>query len=236
MLAATVALTLLYIALQELLVGGLAVLSSRGTLATAFQSGLAEEAKRVAEASAERETKLTPEHRAAAFALGVQLGRVSQYVGSFGLSDPAVRQQARAASAPRVRAAQELAGFLGIGPVYPLESSTAAQFSSLTARIEADEGGVGARIAERTTPKHQHLYMLGMHVGTTLAQLQGKAGAVVPSQQIARQATLAGIKREDWQPLARLPSGSQPEAPAKYEAAVRALQQTIATEPIRQKP
>ena len=236
MLTATVALTLLYIGLQELLVDGLAVLSSRGSLATAFQGGLAEEAKRVAAASAERERQLTPEHRVAAFALGVQLGRVSQYLGSFGLSDPTVRQQARAASASRVRAAQELADFLGIGPVYPLESSTAAQFSALTARIEADEGGVGARIVARMTPKHQHLYMLGMHVGTTLAQLQGKAGAVVPSAEIARHATLAGLTREQWAPLARLPcGGTETEIAARYESAVRGLQQTIATEPVRPK-
>jgi hypothetical protein len=236
MLTTTVALTLLYIGLQELLVDGLALLSSRGTLATAFQGGIADEAKRVAAASAEREAQLTPEYRVAAYALGVQLGRMSQYLGSFALSEPKVRQQARAASAPRMRAAQELADFLRIGAVYPLESSTAAQFSSLTARIEADEGGIGARIAERTTLKHQHLYMLGMHAGTTLAQLQGKVGAVVPSGEIARHATLAGLTREQWAPLARLPSGgTEAEVAARYEAAVRALQQTIATEPVRQK-
>jgi hypothetical protein len=231
MLTATVALTLLYIGLQELLVDGLGALYSRGWLATVFQGGLTEEAKRVADASAAREAQLTPEHRAAAFALGVQLGRLSQFLGSFGLSDPAVRQQARAAAASRLAAAQDLADFLGIGPVYPLESSTAAQFAGLTARIEADEGGIGARIAERTTPRHQHLYMLGMHVGTTLAALQSKAGAVVPSGEIARHATLAGLTREQWEPLARSPEGgTQPERAAKYEGAVRAVQRTIATD------
>ena len=132
--------------------------------------------------------------------------------------------------AGRLAAAQDLADFLGIGTVYPLESSTAAQFSGLTARIEADEGGIGARIAERTTPRHKHLYLMGMHVGMTLVSMQGEGwrGGTVPSQQIARHATLAGLARGQWEPLARIPGGAtQAEVVAAYEASARGIQQAL---------
>jgi hypothetical protein len=230
MLVATIALTLLYIALQELLLGSATVLFSGSWMATAFQRDLDQEARRVAEASATREAQLTAEHRVAAWWLGVHLGYVSQYLGSFGSSDTTVRQQAHEASARRIAAAQDLADLLGIGPVHPLESSTAAQFSNLTARIEADEGGVGARIAERTTPRHKHLFLLGMHVGMTRASMQGEGWrrGIVPGQQIARHATLAGLSREQWEPLVRLPSGAtRAEVVKSYEASERVVQEAI---------
>jgi hypothetical protein len=230
MLVATIALTLIYIALQELLLGSANVLFSGGWMATVFQRDLDQEARRVAEASAMREAELTAEHRVAAWWLGVHLGYLSQYLGSFGSSDTPVRQQAHAASARRIAAAQDLADLLGIGPVYPLESSTAAQFSGLTARIEADEGGVGARIEDRTTPRHKHLYMMGMHVGMTRAAMQGDGWRriIVPGQQIARHATLAGLAREQWEPLVRRPAGAtQAEVLAAYEALGRTVEQAI---------
>ena len=230
MLVATIALTVLYIALQELLLGSANVLFSGGRMATVFQRDLDQEAKRVAEASAPREAQLTAEHRVAAWWLGVHLGYLSQYLGSFGTSDTPVRQQAHAGSARRIAAAQDLADLLGIGPVHPLESSTAAQFSNLTARIEADEGGVGARIVERTTLRHRHLYFMGMHVGMTRASMQGEGWRriIVPSQQIARHATLAGLAREQWEPLVRLPSrATQAEVLESYEASERIVQQAL---------
>jgi hypothetical protein len=230
MLVATIALTLLYIALQELLLRSASVLFSGGRMATVFQRGLDEEARRVAETSATREGQLTPEHRVAAWWLGVHLGYLSQYLGSYGSSDTPVRQQAYAASERRIAAARDLADLLGIGLVHPLESSTAAQFSNLTARIEADEGGVGARIEERTTPRHKHLFMMGMHVGMTRAAMLGEGWQriIVPSQHIARHGTLAGLAREQWEPLARLPGGAtREEVVASYEAAERVVQQAI---------
>jgi hypothetical protein len=230
MLVATIALTLLYIALQELLLGSAGALFSGGRMATAFQRDLDQEARRVAEASAAREAQLTAEHRVAAWWLGVHLGYLSQYLGSYGTSDTAVRQQARAASAKRLAAAQDLADRLGIGRVAPLESSTAAQFSGLTARIEADEGGVGARIEERTTPRLKHLYLMGMHVGTTRAALQSESWRriVVAGQQIARHATLAGFAREQWEPLTHLSRGAtQAQAIASYEASERIVQEAL---------
>jgi hypothetical protein len=230
MLVATVALTLLYIALQELLLGSAGMLFSGGWMATAFQRDLDREAKRVSEVSAERDAQLTAEHRIAAWWLGVHLGYLSQYLGSFGASDTAVREQARAASAKRIAAAQDLADRLGVGAVAPLESSTAAQFSGLTARIEADEGGIGARIEERTTPRHKHLYLMGMHVGATRASLQGESWRriIVPGQHIARHATLAGLEREQWEPLTRLPRGAtQAEAITSFEASERTVQEAL---------
>ncbi len=230
MLVATVTLTVLYIGLQELLLVGVNVLYSRGWMTTLFQRDLDQEARRIAEASATREAQLTPEHQLAAWWLGVHLGYLSQYLGSFGLSGAAVRQQARAAASGRITDAQELANFLGIGPVYALESSTAAQFSGLTARIEGDEGGVGARIAARTTPRHEQLYLMGMHVGATLASIHGQGwhGGIAPSEQIARHATLAGVARAQWEPLTRLPSGAtQAEVVKTYEAETRAVHEAI---------
>ena len=230
MLVATVALTLLYIGLQELMLAGVSVLYSRGWMTTLFQRDLDQEARRIAEASATREAQLTPEHQLAAWWLGVHLGYLSQYLGSFGLSTPSVRQQARVAASGRITDAQELANFLGIGPVYALESSTAAQFSGLTARIEGDEGGVGARIAARTTLRHEQLYLMGMHVGVTLASIHGQGwrGGIAPSEQIARHATLAGVARAQWEPLTRLPSGAtQAEVVKTYEAETRAVHEAI---------
>lgn len=230
MLVATIALTLLYIALQELLLGSASVLFSGTWMATVFQRDLDQEARRVAEASVAREAQLTAEHRVAAWWLGVHLGYVSQYLGSFGSSDTPVRQQAREAVARRIGAAQDLAHLIGIGPVSPLESSTAAQFSGLTARIEADEGGIAARIAERTTLRHKHLFLMGMHVGMTRASLQGEGWrrVIVPAAQIARHATLAGVAREQWEPLVRPPSGAtQAQAIESYEASARIVQQAI---------
>src|SRR6476660_6778127 len=230
MLVATVVLTLLYIGLQELLLDGLNVLHSRGWMTTVFQPDLDQEAKRIAEASAARDAQLTPEQRLAAWWLGVHLGYLSEYLSSFGLSDASVRQQVRLAAASRIKDAQALADFLGIGPVYALESSTLAQFSDLTARIEADEGGVGARIAARTTLRHEHLYLMGMHVGVTLASIHGQGwrGGIAPSEQIARHATLAGVARAQWEPLTRLPSGAtQAEVVKTYETETRAVHEAI---------
>jgi hypothetical protein len=230
MLVATSALTLLYIALQEVLLGSAGVLFSGGRMATAFQRDLDQEARRVADASAARDAQLTAEHRIAAWWLGVHLGYLSQYLGSYGASDTSVKQQARAASAKRIAAAQDLADRLGVGPVAPLESSTAAQFSGLIARIEADEGGVGARIEERTTPRHKHLYLMGMHVGMTRASLQGESWRriIVPGQHIARHATLAGLQREQWEPLGRLPrGGTQAQAIASFDASERLVQEAL---------
>jgi hypothetical protein len=230
MLVATLVLTLLYIGLQELLLRSTDVLYSGGRMATVFQRDLDTEARRVADASAAREAQLGPEYRVSAWGLGAHLGYLSQYLGSFGASEPAVRQQARVAMTPRLAQARELAAFLGVGPVDALESSTAAQFSGLTARIEADEGGVGARIEARTTERHKHLYLMGMHVGMTLASLQGEGWrrGIVPSEAIARHATLAGIAREQWEPLARRPGGAtQAEVVASYEAAMRGAHPAI---------
>ena len=197
---------------------------------TVSQRDLDQEAKRIAEASATREAQLTPEHQLAAWWLGVHLGYVSQYLSSFGFSDASVRQQARLASTPRMKDAQALADFLGIGPVYALESSTLAQFSDLPERIEADEGSVGARIAARTTLRHEQLYLMGMHVGATLASIHGQGwrGGIAPSEQIARHATLAGVPRAQWEPLTRLPSGAtQAEVVKTYEAETRAVHEAI---------
>jgi hypothetical protein len=230
MLVATIALTLLYIGLQELLLRSAPLLFPGGRMTTVFQRDLEQEASRVAEVSAAREAQLTAEHRVAAWWLGVHLGYLSQYLGSFGSSDTPVRQQAYAASEKRIAAAQDLAALLGIGPVHPLESSTAAQFSGLTARIEADAGGVGARIEERTTPRHKHLYLMGMHVGMTRASMQGDGWRriIVPGQHIARHGALAGFSREQWEPLTRLPRGAtQAEVIQSYEAAERVIQQAI---------
>jgi hypothetical protein len=230
MLVATLALTSLYIGFQELLLRSAHLFFSGGRIATVLQRDLDQEARRIAETSAAREAQLTAEHRVAAWWLGVHLGYLSQYLGSFGSSDTPVREQARAASARRIAAAQDLADRLGIGAVHPLESSTAAQFSNLTARIEADEAGIGARIEERTTPRHKHLYLMGMHVGMTRASMQGDGWRriIVPSRQIARHATLAGLAREQWEPLARLPSGAtRAEVVESYQASERVVQQAI---------
>jgi hypothetical protein len=232
-LAATMALTVIYILLQEVLVDVVSILYPSFSRVMVSQSALAQEAREVARASAAREAQLTPKHALVAWVLGLRLGGAAQFLAEFALKNTALRQQARAVLAPRLRAAQELADFLGIGPVYPLDSSSLAQSSrtGLAARIEADEGRIGARIAERTTLRHQHLYMLAMHVGVAVAAMQRENWQRddPPVAQIMRHATLAGLKREDWEPLARLPRGTtRAEIAAKYEAAVSTLQQKIA--------
>src|SRR3954447_25966336 len=89
MLAATIALTFLYIALQEVFVAVNSAIESRQWLPAPFQRGLEQQARHVAQESSAREAQLTPEHQLAAWALGLRLGGAAQILGSFALAQPA---------------------------------------------------------------------------------------------------------------------------------------------------
>jgi hypothetical protein len=213
MLISTVVLTLLYITLSELLVGVFMAGHSRGFLPNFGESNLADEAKKIAAASAAGAAKLTPEPRLAAWYLGGNIGYVSQFLGPFALSDTTVQQRVRAEMASSLTTAKRSADFLQVGPATALESRTLAEFINLGARIEADETGLATRIAERVSPQHKELFMLGMYVGMQMATLDFKLDLrpLLRSLEIKRHATLAGLSRAEWEPLAKLPEGNTPQ-------------------------
>jgi hypothetical protein len=218
MLISTVVLTLLYITLNELWVGVFMAGHSRGFLPNFGESNLADEAKKIAAASAAGAAKLTPEHRLAAWYLGGNIGYVSQILSVFALSDTTDQQRVRAEMASSLTTAKRAADFLQVGPATALESRTWAELFNLGAHIEADETGLATRIAERVSPQHKELFMLGMYVGMQMATLDldlklhaNRSQLALPSLEIKRHATLAGLSRAEWEPLAKLPECNTPE-------------------------
>lgn len=214
MLISTVVLTLLYITLSELLVGVFMAGHSRGFLPNFGESNLADEAKKIAAASAAGAAKLTPEHRLAAWYLGVNIGYVSQILSGFALSDTTDQQRVRAEMASSLTTAKRAADFLQVGPATALESRTLAELFYLGGRIEADEIALATRIAERVSPQHKELFMLGMYVGMQMATLDldfTGHSSLYFRLEIKRHATLAGLSRAEWEPLAKLPEGNTPE-------------------------
>lgn len=231
LVGAIILLAILYIVVFEVLMNTLRFADSAGWTSTINQPELEEEAKRVAAASAAREAGLTPNHRAAAWQLGVRQGYISQRLGSLRLSGAANQQQAQAALEPMLMEARGFASFLQLdAPVAPMESRTLAELTNLSARIESDESGLAARIEQRVSIRHRHFFLFGMHVGVEMAFLDVESGSRLSpaSAEIARHATLAGLPRSVWEPLSRTPSGATPEdMKAAYRAAAKLAAQFI---------
>jgi hypothetical protein len=234
-LLATAALIVLYTGLDSLAFW----LFQQGTAlqsATALGLGAAQaEIDAVARASAPREAALPPAHRLAAFDLGLRMGVAAAMAG-----------QATAphfSAAQREEALREAQAFLDEGGLAQRLLGTRAQalrsrnfgdWSGLPQRIEADESGLAARIEAASTPRHRHLFMLGMQVGRTVCVPKGVGDLLGEplAGAVALHASLAGLPKRLWEPLVQVPrAGTASERRVRYEAAVEAVRQALWTNP-----
>ena len=188
---------------------------------------LAAEARDLAERS--RSAAALPSgHRLAAFHLGYEIGWASEYVGLFAMSPARAQAQAAQIADAHIAIGREHARRIGIDGtlVAALPSRTLTDFVRLQERFEADENGVAARVEQRLTPIHRHLYLLGAHLGAESAKVEsnGSEFALAPSAHIRLHATLAGIAPALWQPLAADAGGASPaQVLERYRAALNAL-------------
>lgn len=228
---AIIALTFLYLIVSEGVASVILFLDSARIVLDTRPPATEAEVRQVAELSAARETNLTPNHRAAAWQLGVRFGYLSQRLGSLRLSGTANQQQAQAALEPMLMEARSFANFLHLdATVAPPESQNLKELTNLSARIESDESGLAARIEQRVSLRHRHLFLFGMHVGVEMAFLDIESGGgLQPARaEIARHATLAGMPRNVWEPLSRAPSGATlEEMKNAYRAAAKLAAQFI---------
>jgi hypothetical protein len=118
-----------------------------------------------------------------------------------------VQAKAREVSDGVLLQANELAQALGVGGVAPVPVRTLDDFARLTERIEADETGLAERVAHAYSSHHRHLFLLGMHLGSEFARIEGTGGSISlpPRSHIRRHATISGIPPALWEPLAAAP-------------------------------
>lgn len=229
-LLATLAVTLLYLGIQQVWMWGAAELAYRGWTINDPARIHADEAAQVAEQSQAREAALDPQFALRVFRLGYEYGYLSQWLGGYGpVPDEVMAQLARPVE-DHARRLAELARQLGVAPVTRLPVHTAADFSGLTRRIEEDPAGVAARIEQVGSPRLRHLFLMAAHVGTEAAGLESP-GDLLPipaSQLIGMHATLAGLPEALWRPLARVTRGPPEKARGDYLAAVGALDAALA--------
>lgn len=228
-LAATLALTLLYLAIQEVWLWAALQLGRAGWTYDDPAKTYAVEAATIAEQSRAREAALGPGFPRAVLELGVLYGYLSQWLGGYGAQPDATMRDLQRPVEHGIQRMNALAAVLEIGPVERLPVRTAADFGQLTQRLEDDAGGVATRVEQATTPRLRHLFMLGVHVGTELAALES-ANRVLPipaAKLIGKHATLAGVAEPVWRPLARLPEGEKAAALARYREAMGALAKSV---------
>ena len=167
-----------------------------------------------------------PGERLAAFRIGYDIGYASSILGSFAMSAPAVQAKVRPIGDRHLAIARALTQALDLGDVTELAARTPKDYAVLTARFEADENGLAARIERRLSPAHRELYLLGAQLGNEAATVESSSGEFLqpPVTLIRRHATLAGIAPGLWLPLALQPRGETPaQALARYHSALDAL-------------
>ena len=195
-------------------------------------AALVQQARAVAAASRDPMQRAPSGHRLATLRLGYELGYASERVGFFATAAPQARERAWQLAAPYQENADELAALLGVAPAPALRTDNLREFNELGNRYEADENGLAARVEQRLSPWHRHVYLLGVHIGFESARIDATEGehSLPPAPLIRQHATLAGIEPELWQPLAAPPAAD--EAPAqrieRYRAAVQALAGALA--------
>jgi hypothetical protein len=229
-LLATLALTLLYLAIEQAWLWAALQLGRAGWTYNDPAQTYAAEAAEVAARSREREQALGPQHAGAVFELGLLYGYLSQWLGGYGAQPEDVMRELERPVEPAMQRMKMLGEALGVGAVERLPVRTAADFGQLTRRLEDDAGGVAGRVEQATSPRLRHLFMLGVHVGTEVAALES-AKDVMPipaTYLIGKHATLAGTPETLWRPLAKLPPGDGAEARAAYRAAIGSLAEALA--------
>lgn len=237
-LAYTLALALAFVALQR---AQLALFNAPATQRWLEHAGLLQadpaaalrkQADEIAAASSAALRDLPPGHRMAALRLGYELGYASQLVGVRALSAAEARAFAQRQAAPHAALAAQIAQQWGLGDATPLPAGSLREFTELVARYDADENGLAARVAQRMSPLHRQLYLLGAQLGGEAARIDDSGGAfsLPPASLIARHATLAGIEPKLWQPLAMAPAeGEGPvQVQQRYHSALQALADALA--------
>jgi hypothetical protein len=217
-LAYTLALALAFVALGRLQLALFTapltqqLLQGTGLLDGQTDAKLKDEAEAVAAASRQAMTQASAGHRLATLRLGYELGFVSQRIGLFALAEASARERAWQLLAPRQAEADALALQLGVAPAAALRPASLREFNELGARYESDDNGLAARVQQRLSPWHRHVYLLGVHIGIESARIEATAGehSLPPATLIRRHATLAGIEPALWQPLAAAPDGVAP--------------------------
>ena len=231
----TIVITSLYLLLQEAWLGVTGLVSGKSFAERPSAAELEREAKEVATQS-ENALRTTPaDTRQNILQLGFYLGYVSQTVGSYAMSAEDVQAKARQLTEPSLLEANRLSQRLGLGPANPLTTRTLDDFARLTNRIEADETGLAERITRTYSRHHRHLFLLGMHLGTEAARIQGTGGSLSlpPRPQIRLHATLTGVPPAIWEPLAVAPGyREQPsEVVARYRNGLTALLASLSSTP-----
>ena len=217
-LAYTVALALAFIVLGRLESGAFSLLGVDELMArseagsASADAALARDAEQVALASREALARV-PGRRGVAFRLGYELGYASTLIGAFSNSAPEVQAKIRLLGERHLARAQALADALGLGRVGLLPATTVSAYVALDDRFEADENGLGAEVEGRLSSLHRELYVLGALVGGASADVESSSGrnSQPPAAKIRRHATLAGVDRTLWLPLALKPRERTPE-------------------------
>ena len=155
-LLATVAITLLYLGVQEIWMFGASNLAHIGWTVNDPAKTYAAKAAEIAEKTRAREARLDPQFARRTFELGFEYGYLSQWLGGYGRqSDEIMRQLSRPVDG-HIRRLNELAEKLGVAPVARLPVNTAADFGELTQRIEADPAGAAERIEQAGSLRLRH--------------------------------------------------------------------------------
>ncbi len=229
LLLAILAVTLLYLGIQEIWLFGAAQLAYRGWTVNDPAETYAEQAALILEQSRLREAALPPNTAQRIFRLGFEYGYLSQWLGGYGKQEEALMRQLSRPVEVHLQRLEQLSLSLNVDPVAPLPVVTAADFSQLTRRIDSDAGGIAQRIEQIASPRLRHLFLLGAHIGIESAALDSSPNIppIPASALIGQHATLAGIAPADWRPLARLSHGTPGEMAGSYRQSVAALDQSL---------
>jgi hypothetical protein len=241
-LAYTVAIALGFVALGRLQLAGFRAFGDEQALARwglidgQPEDKLREQAALVAAESSQALLRLPAGHRLATLRLGYGLGYTSQLTGAFAMSSPDVQAKVHALGQPHLQFAREQALLLGLGDVAALPVRSLKEFTELNQRYEADPDGLAARVQSTLSPLHRHLYLLGVHLGTESARVEGSAGqlALPPASLIRLHATLAGVPPALWKPLTVAPRNDEPppQVLGRYRAALAALAAGLEQPPV----
>jgi hypothetical protein len=235
----TAIVTTLYLILQQAWLAVPDLVSVTSFLERPSAAELEREAGEVAKASKQSLQSAPASSRHDIWQLGFYLGYVSQFVGSYAMSAENVQAKARQLAEPIMLQANELSQVLRLGRVTALTVRTLDEFSRLTERIEADETGLGERITRAYSRHHHHLFLLGMHLGTESARVEGSSGSLSlpPRSQIRRHAMITGIPPVLWEPLAAAPGfKEQPaEVLARYRKGLTDLAANLSSAPPAQR-
>ncbi len=218
---ATVAITLLYLGIQEIWMAGASQLAHQGWTVNDPAQTHAAEAVEIAEKSKPREAALDPKFPRRVFQLGFEYGYLSQWLGGYGQQPDDVMAQLSQPVDGHIRHLNELADQLGVAPVARLPVRTAADFGQLTQRIEEDPAGIAGRIEAVGSLRLRHLFLLAAHLGTETAALES-TGDITPipaTALIGMHATLAGVPEPLWRPLSRISRGTRDEIRRDYHDA-----------------